>query len=221
VLKEAEAKAQMQTQLSNSLVQISIAENEAEAQLVRARKQAEQVVVTAQAESQQRVLAGKGEGARILQEGLSEASVLLRKISSFSDPRLYALSIMAQNLANCTQPLVPERVFIAGGAGGTGASGDASLAGGSAAAGSGLLGLLLSLMVAEKTGFQLAEHPAESELRAFTEQVSRQAMDSIQQAVSGGSEPTVRPGNGPITAPVTKPSSASRLDGLESRSEVT
>ena len=120
VLNEAQAQAQMQTQLTNSLVQIRIAENEAEAQLARARKQAEQVVVTAQAESQQRILAGRGEGARILQEGLSEASVLLQKIESFSDPRLYALSIVAQNLAKCTQPLVPERVFIAGGAGGTG-----------------------------------------------------------------------------------------------------
>ncbi len=69
VLNEAQAQAQMQTQLTNSLVQIRIAENEAEAQLARARKQAEQVVVTAQAESQQRILAGRGEGARILQEG--------------------------------------------------------------------------------------------------------------------------------------------------------
>ncbi len=83
VLNEAQAQAQMQTQLSNSLVQIKIAENEAEAQLVRARKPAEQVVVTAEAESQERMLAGRGEGARILQEGFSEASVLLRKIRQF------------------------------------------------------------------------------------------------------------------------------------------
>ncbi len=124
VLNEAQAQAQMQTQLSNSLVQIKIAENEAEAQLARARKQAEQVVVTAEAESQQRILAGRGEGARILQEGFSEASVLLRKISSFSDPRLYALTVAAQNLAKCSQPLVPERVFISGGGGSGGQAGD-------------------------------------------------------------------------------------------------
>ncbi len=47
VLNEAQAQASMQTQLTNSLVQIRIAENEAEAQLARARKQAEQLVVTA------------------------------------------------------------------------------------------------------------------------------------------------------------------------------
>ena len=109
---------------SNSLVQIRIAENEAEALLARARKQAEQVVVTAEAESEQRILAGRGEGARILQEGFSEASVLLRKIQSFSDPRLYALSIVAQGLSKCNQPLVPERIFISGGTGSGGSSSD-------------------------------------------------------------------------------------------------
>jgi len=181
VLNEAQAQAQMQTELSNSLVQVRIAENEAEAQLARARKQAEQVVVTAHAQSQERILAGRGEGARILQEGLSEASVLLQKISSFSDPRLYALSVVAQNLAKCTQPLVPERVFIAGGAG-SGAGGDGQ-SGLGATAGSGLLGMLVSLLVAEKSGFQLVEQPAGSDLRAFTEQVTRQVMDALQQTV--------------------------------------
>jgi uncharacterized membrane protein YqiK len=216
VLNEAQAQAQMQTQLSNSLVQIRIAENEAEAQLARARKQAEQVVVTAQAESQQRILAGRGEGARILQEGLSEASVLLRKINSFSDPRLYALSVVAQNLAKCTQPLVPERVFIAGGAGGNGQGGENLLtAGGGAVAGSGLMGLLLSLLVAEKSGFQVTEAPAEADLRAFTEQVTRQAMDSIQQAVgTGGPAPQPR-GNGTAPSTVTTAATAPRLDGLD------
>jgi uncharacterized membrane protein YqiK len=181
VLNEAQAQAQMQTELSNSLVQVRIAENEAEAQLARARKQAEQVVVTAQAQSQERILAGRGEGARILQEGLSEASVLLQKINSFSDPRLYALSVVAQNLAKCTQPLVPERVFIAGGAG-AGGNGDGQ-AGLGASAGSGLLGMLVSLLVAEKSGFQLVEQPAGSDLRAFTDQVTRQVMDGLQQSV--------------------------------------
>src|SRR5208283_1865257 len=69
-LNEAQATAAMQTKLTNSLVQVQIVENEAEAQLAKARKEAQQKVVTAQAESQQRILAGRGEGARILQEGL-------------------------------------------------------------------------------------------------------------------------------------------------------
>ncbi len=199
-----------------------IVENEAEAQLVKARKQAEQVVVMAQAESQQRILAGRGEGARILQEGLSEASVLLQKIESFSDPRLYALSIVAQNLAKCTQPLVPERVFIAGGVGGgNGASGDHALtAAGGAAAGSGLMGLLLSLLVAEKSGFQLVEQGGESTLRTFTEQVTRQAMESIQQAVgTGAASAAQHNGNGAVAPELA--AATSRLDGLDVTQEGT
>ena len=179
-LNEAQAQAQMQTTLSNSLVQVRIAENEAEAELVRARKRAEQMVVTAQAESQQRVLAGRGEGSRLLQIGLSEASVLLRKIQSFSDPRLYALSIVAEQLAQSTQPLVPERVFMAGTTGsGTGSGSDGHLD----AAGAGLLGLLINLLVAEKSGFAPAETGATSVLEDFADRMARQAMDSMQQAV--------------------------------------
>ena len=197
VLNEAQAQAQMQTELSNSLVQIKIAENEAEAQLARARKQAEQVVVTAEAESQQRILAGRGEGARILQEGFSEASVLLRKISSFSDPRLYALTIAAQNLAKCSQPLVPERVFISAGAGG--AAGDGQTGTGMGAiASNGVFGLLLNMLVAEKSGFNLVDQPAGSDLHDFTEKIGKKAMEAIQQAVAAnsGTPPAVRQGNG-------------------------
>ncbi|WP_246196232.1 SPFH domain-containing protein [Aquisphaera giovannonii] len=188
VLNEAQANAQMQTKLSQSLIQVRIVENEAEAQLARARKEAEQKVVTAQAESQQRILAGRGEGARILQEGLSEASVLVRKIQSFTDPRLYALSVVAQNLAKSSQPLVPERVFIAGGGGGNGNgnghAGDALAIGAGANAGNGLMGMLLGLLVAEKSGFDVAGLPEGNVLQDFADRISKQAMDNIQEAMA-------------------------------------
>src|SRR5262249_40771708 len=115
VLKEASARADLQTDLTNSMVQVKIAENRGGGDGAGAGKQAEQLVVTAQAEMQQRVLAGRGDGSRTLQVGLSEASVLLRKIGSFGDPRLYALAMVAEHLSHSSQPLVPERVFVAGG----------------------------------------------------------------------------------------------------------
>jgi uncharacterized membrane protein YqiK len=173
VLQEAKAQADMQTELTNSRVQVQIAENRGEADLARARKQAEQLVVTAQAESQQRVLAGRGEGSRILQTGLSEASVLLRKIGSFGDPRLYALSLVAEHMSHSSQPLVPERVFMAG-AGGE--NGHAS------SAGQGLLGLLINLLVAEKSGFQVSDTSGMASLQEFAERMTREAMESMQQA---------------------------------------
>src|SRR5262249_4951886 len=142
--------------------------------------QAEQMVVTAQAASQQRVLVGKGEGARLLQVGLSEASVLLRKIQSYSDPRLYALALVAEQLAQSRQPLVPDRVFVAGG--GTRSNGDSG-DGTAASSSQGRLGLLISLMVAEKSGFQLADGGPSSALQEFADRMAKQAMDAMQNSL--------------------------------------
>jgi uncharacterized membrane protein YqiK len=164
VLNEAQAQAQMQTQLTNTRVQAQIAESQGEADLARAKKQAEQMVVTADAElarsrrqaeqtvllaeasSKELELTGRGESQRIMQVGQSEADVLLKKISSFGDPRLYALSLVAGHLSRSRQPLVPQHLFVAG-MDGNGNGGD------SQAASSGMLGLLMRLMVAEKSGF--------------------------------------------------------------------
>jgi uncharacterized membrane protein YqiK len=208
-LNEAQAQAAMQTQLTNSRVQIQIVESQAEAELARSRKQAEQTVVNAeaelarsrrqaeqvvvaadadlarsrrqaeqtvvlaQAESQQRVLAGRGEAQRVMQVGLSEASVLLRKIGSFGDPRLYALSVVAEQLAHSSQPLVPERVFMAGA---DGKEGNGSMGG--------MVGLLINLLVAEKSGFHLAEQTELNGLKEFSDRLVREAMESVQQPVA-------------------------------------
>ncbi len=179
-LNEARAEAGMQAQLTQSLVQVRIAENEGEAALARARKQAEQMVITAQAESQQRVLAGRGEGSRLLQVGLSEASVLLRKIQSYSDPRLFALAEVAEKLAASTQPLVPERVFSAGG---TGQDSSGSGLGGLGAS-QGVFGLLLNLLVAEKSGFALSEADsnATASLQEFADRMTRETLGSMPKA---------------------------------------
>ena len=177
-LNEARAEAAMQAQLTQSMVQVRIAENEGEASLARARKQAEQMVVTAQAESQQRVLAGRGEGSRLLQVGLSEASVLLRKIQSYSDPRLFALAMVAEKLAESKQPLVPERVFMNGG---NGTPADSSGLGGGAS--QGVFGLLLNLLVAEKSGFSPADDASTASLQEFADRMTREAMESMPKAV--------------------------------------
>jgi uncharacterized membrane protein YqiK len=198
MLNDAQAQASMQTQLTNSRVQIQIAESQgeadlararkqaeqtvvnAEAELARARRQAEQTVVLAEAESQQRILAGRGEAQRVMQTGLSEASVLMRKIASFGDPRLYALSLITEQLTHSSQPLVPERVFMSGGQGdNTGSSGV-----------SGLVGLLLNLLVAEKSGFQPVDAGEMSGLKEISERLTRDALESLRQA-------SLAPANGP------------------------
>jgi uncharacterized membrane protein YqiK len=206
-LNDAQAQAAMQTQLTNARLQVQVAESQGEADLARARKQAdqtvvvaeaelarshrqaqqvvvvadaeleksrrqaEQLVVTAQAQSQERVLAGRGEAQRVLQVGLSEASVLLRKINCFGDPRLFALSGVARHLAHSSQPLVPERVFVAG------SSPDGANGGGGP---SGMLGLLINLLVAEKAGFQPANGNGEpEEIKELANRLTKEAMSTL------------------------------------------
>jgi uncharacterized membrane protein YqiK len=206
-LNEAQAQAAMQTQLTNSRVQIQIVESQAEAELAKSRKQAEQTVVNAEAElarsrrqaeqvvvaadadlarsrrqaeqtvlvaeaeSKQKFLVGRGEAQRAMQVGLSEASVLLRKISSFGDPRLYALSVVAELLSRSSQPLVPERVFISTSDGKDNGPGGAQ----------GMLGMLLNLLVAEKSGFHPADNAEQSVIKEFGDRMMRDAMEWVRE----------------------------------------
>jgi len=197
-LSEATALANKQTELTASQVAIRIAENEGDADLARARKQAqqqvvmaeadlersrrqaEQMVVTANAESQQRVLAGKGEGQRLLQIGLSEASVLMQKVSSYGDPRLYALAQVAEHLSKSSQPLVPAQMFMAGGSSSDGAPGGTA---------PGLLGTLINLMVAEKSGFHFDASEQNSVMKELADKLSRQAIEAMQAAGNGDMPP--------------------------------
>jgi uncharacterized membrane protein YqiK len=183
-LAEAQAQAKMQTELTNSRVQIQIAESHGEAELARSRKQAEQTVVVAdadlarsrrqaeqtvvlaEADSQQRILAGRGEAQRVMQVGLSEALVLLRKIASYGDPRLYALNEVSTQLSHSAQPLVPERMFVSGGENG--------------ASGQGLLGTLLGLLVAEKSGFQPVDTTEMAGLKELSEKMTREALEHLR-----------------------------------------
>jgi uncharacterized membrane protein YqiK len=185
-LNEAQALADVQSKLTLAKAQIQVADSQGEADLARARKQAEQAVVgaeadlarsrrqaeqtvlTAEAESKRQVLAGKGEGQKAMQIGLAEATVLLRKAAAFGDPRLYALSVVADKLAHSTQPLVPERMFVAGGQGDSPATG-------------GMLGLLLNLLVAEKSAFLTGDLPEPAGLKEFNERLTKEAMTALTE----------------------------------------
>lgn len=200
ILNEAQAQANKQTELTNARVQAQIAESQGEADLARARKQAEQTVVTADAElarsrraaeqtvvtaeadSKQRELAGRGEAQRIAQVGLSEATVMMRRIASFRDPKLYAISILAEQLSKSTQPLVPSRVFVAGGGGaGSGNGSGNGQAAGQIDPATGLFGTLISLLVAEKSGFAMAQSdPALADMEALADKVTKKAIAAME-----------------------------------------
>ncbi len=125
------------------------AEAESESLKLQAEAQAKSIRLKAEAESEQLKLMGDGEGQRVSAEGEAHARVLAQKIASYGDPKLYALSLMAQYLATSKQPLVPERLFITGG----GEHGQASE--------QGMFGTLINLLVADKVGMGALE-PARS-----------------------------------------------------------
>jgi uncharacterized membrane protein YqiK len=145
-LNDANAKAAMQEVLTHSAIQISIQTNEAEAQLARARKDAERRVVTAKAESESISLEGRGQSEKVGLVGKAEADVLRQKVESFGDPKLYAISLVADAMSHSVQPLVPETMFSAGGDGQ-----------------SGMLGTLMTMLVAEKAGVKIPQHKGKSE----------------------------------------------------------
>jgi uncharacterized membrane protein YqiK len=223
VLNDAQAQATMQTQLTNARVQVEIADSQASAELARARrqaeqtvvmaeadlarsrkqaeqaivvaeaelacarKQAEQTVVAAEAASREKVLSGRGESQKVMQVGLAEASVLMKKISSFGDPRLFAVSRVSEQLARSTQPLVPERVFVAGGS--DGQNGQSGLS-------QGLVGLLLNLLVAEKSGFALADGAEQSSLKEMADRMTREALLNMDQGKEPATVVAAEGGNG-------------------------
>ncbi len=184
-LKAAEAQAEMQTKLTNAEVQARIANSEGEAELARSRKHAERTIVDADAElarskreaeqrillaeadGRQRMLIGKGESQKLLQIGLSEAVVLMRKIRSLGDPRLYTLQEVAAKLASSQQPLVPERLFVT-----SNSSDEANV-------GAGTLQTLLQLLVAEKSGWSMPEISDDDPLGKFANQMSETAMANM------------------------------------------
>lgn len=193
-LNEAQAQAQMQTQLTNARVQAQIAESQGEADLAKARKraeqevmmadadlkkaqrQAEQRVVLAEAECRSEIMTGRGQGQHRLQVGLADAAVLARKAAAYGDPRLFVLSQASATLANSTQPLVPERVFVSQQGSGDGGAGQPA---------QGLWGALIELLVANQAGIPLQESADSPQMRQSIEKLAHEAMESLRQSPPG------------------------------------
>ncbi len=140
-LNEANAAAEKQKELTQTRIDIEVAGNRGSAQLAEAERLAKRDIARAEGESRSQQLLGAGEASRIQQIGASEALVNQQKITAYGDPRLFALSLLGEQLARSKQPLVPQQLFMQGGG-----------EGGSGAAASSLLTQLLTLLVAEKSG---------------------------------------------------------------------
>jgi uncharacterized membrane protein YqiK len=113
-LNHAQAEAERQTQLTQTRVEIEIAGNRGSAQLAEAERLAKRDIALAEGRARSAELEGQGEAAKVAQIGQAEATVSRQKIEAFTDPRLYAINLVTQQLAQSKQPLVPERVVMFG-----------------------------------------------------------------------------------------------------------
>jgi uncharacterized membrane protein YqiK len=177
-LNEAEAKAERQTELTQSAIAVEIAANRGQAQYAEASQLAKKQIALAEGEARSKELIGKGESSRIAQVGLAEAAVTLQKVGAYRDPRLYALNVFADRFSQSIQPLVPSRLFISNGSGSK--PGDANGNGS-------VLETLLSLILSEKAGINIQENAASSKpleefIRQFTPGASSGNGDPMKKA---------------------------------------
>jgi regulator of protease activity HflC (stomatin/prohibitin superfamily) len=164
-LNEAKARAERQTELTQSAIAIEIAANRGQAQFAEAEQLAKKQVTLAEGEARAKELIGRGESSRIAQVGLAEAAVTLQKVGAYRDPRLYALNVFADQFSKSAQPLVPSRLFISN-AGNRPGEGESP-------SGGNILETLLSLILSEKAGINIHEassgsKPLEDFIRQFT-----------------------------------------------------
>lgn len=161
-LREKQALAEQQAQITASSLAIQIKENEGKAKLAQTRQEAETIQVTAKANAERARMEGIGEGDRIKATaqaeaerirvvgladaekvravGTAEAEATERKVAAFGGPdyQLHAQVLMrfAEAIENGKLPLVPQ-IQVGGSAGEKGASG-------------GLVEMMLSMLVADR-----------------------------------------------------------------------
>src|SRR4029079_5365882 len=102
--------------------------------------------------------------------------VLWRRISSSGDPRLFAVNQVADRLSKSQQPLVPQRLFVSQGANG---DKDGPQSGN-------LLGLLMSLLVAEKSGITAPETPELADLQTLAKDMTSEAIGTMRRGIVNG-----------------------------------
>jgi uncharacterized membrane protein YqiK len=184
-LNQAQAKAERQTELTQSAIAVEIAANRGQAQFAEAEQLAKKQVTLAEGEARAKELIGRGESSRIAQVGLAEAAVTLQKVGAYRDPRLYALNVFADQFSKSVQPLVPSRLFISN----TGGKAGEGQGGGS------VLETLLTLILSEKAGINIQESagaskPLEDFIRQFTGGGSAGNNDPSKKATAAAAEKT-------------------------------
>jgi uncharacterized membrane protein YqiK len=151
-LREKEAMAQQQANITASSLAITLRENEGKAKLAQTHQEAEATQVAAKASAERVRLEGQGDADRIRAIGLADAEKIRatglaqaeateKQVAAYGGPQYQLNSQVLLRFAEAVEkgqlPLVPH-IMVSGGDGKTGANG--------------LVEMLLTMLVAEKSG---------------------------------------------------------------------
>ncbi len=146
-LREAEAKAEQQKQITASQLSIEIRNNEGRAELAIAQQRAETTKVTAGARAEQLRLEGEGEASRVEQGGLANARATEEQVKAYGGAQCRLTEQVLARFAEAVEKghlaIVPQ-VLVQGGSGGEG-KGSNMLEGN-------VMGALLTMLLANQAG---------------------------------------------------------------------
>src|SRR5262249_30007990 len=147
-LREKQAMAQQQANITASALAIQVRENEGKAQLAQTKQEAETIQVTAKANAERARIEGQGEADRIRAVGLADADKVRaiglaqaeatnKQVEAYGGPQFQLNSTVLTRFAEAVErgklPLVPN-IMVGNGEHGAG----------------GLVEMLLAMLVAEK-----------------------------------------------------------------------
>lgn len=130
-LREAEAVALQQGDITRSLLSVQVRENEGRAEVAFATETAKRITIEAGAEAARLKATGEGEASRIRQVGEAEADATRNKVEAFGGPQYQLAQQVFERFADAIKegnvPIVPQ-IQMSGSEGKSGTLVDAMLA---------------------------------------------------------------------------------------------
>lgn len=177
-LREAEARAKQQTNITESELSITVQMNQGKADLARSQQQASQIETLARAESERTRLHGEGEARRVqalaqaeaeraARVGVAQALAIEEQVRAYGGPRFQltqqVMNRFAEAIEQARVDVVPKIVI----GGHDGHNGNGVTGGGS------ILEALLAMLLSEKAGLDVggAAAPPSGEAAAIREQL--------------------------------------------------
>jgi uncharacterized membrane protein YqiK len=182
-LREAEARARQQTQLTESEILIQVHSNAGKADLARSEQQARQIQTLAHAEAEKLRILGEGEAKKIqslavaeaektAKVGVAQAMAIDEQVRAYGGPKFQLTQQVLQRFAQAIETAqvdVVPRILIQGGA----QEGNGSHASGN------IMEALLALLLSEKLGIDQAGGTTASARSAAIDAYRKRLEDSL------------------------------------------